>query len=239
MTVRASLVVAANPETDALARRLGATGVVSMPDVGVPDDYAPPAVPQRPGGGVTRILWVGRLAPRKAVVLALDAMALMPADAEAELVVVGGGAESEVASATIAERGLRGRVKLRGPLLWSDVRAEYRDADIFLFTSLRDSGGVPLAEAMAWGLPIVTLDHQGAASFVPADAGIRVPVTDPGTSVRELSAALVDLCASPDLRKQMGEAARLAAGAFTWSEKAKDMTGFYAKAADHRRGIRR
>jgi glycosyltransferase involved in cell wall biosynthesis len=41
----------------------------------------------------------------------------------------------------------------------------YLDLDVFLFTSLRDSCGSQLLEAMARGAAIVTLDHQARQSW--------------------------------------------------------------------------
>jgi glycosyltransferase involved in cell wall biosynthesis len=49
---------------------------------------------------------------------------------------------------------------------WPEMKRQYQEADLFLFTSLRDSSGQVLAEAMASGLPIVALDHQGVGAIV-------------------------------------------------------------------------
>ena len=67
--------------------------------------------------------------------------------------------------------GVRERVTWRGRLPWHDVMSEDASAGIFLFTSLRDSVGVQVLEAMAWGLPVVILDHQGAANLGPVPVG--------------------------------------------------------------------
>src|SRR6185295_20339802 len=83
--------------------------------------------------------------------------------------------------------GLGDRVEFLGELSWSCLQEIYREADAFMFTSLRDSAPTVLLEAMAHRLPILTLDHQAASSMVPEEAGIKVPVIDPKHTVEGLA----------------------------------------------------
>ena len=70
------------------------------------------------------------------------------------------------------------------------VREYYRSADVFLFPSLRDSGGMAVLEAMAHGLPVVCTDLGGPGVIVNQDCG-RVVFT--GRKSREqLVSGLVD-----------------------------------------------
>ena len=66
----------------------------------------------------------------------------------------------------------------------------FNEADAFLFTSLRDSFGSVVLEAMGHGLLIVTLNHQGVRDFVPADGGVKVSVESPEQTTRELAQAI-------------------------------------------------
>lgn len=226
--LRRSLVAASNTETEQLARRLGARHVIRMLDVGLPESYYPADVPARQPRRSVRVVWVGRLMPRKAVLLALEAMAKLPRSLPVELIIVGDGPQAAHLDQWIDQLDVRDRVTWRGQLSWHDVRSEYAGADIFLFTSLRDSVGVQLLEAMAWGLPVVTLDHQGAADLVPDSAGIKVPVTEPAETVGGLAAALSTLAESPASRVAMGEAGFEFAKSLSWSAKARQMDRIYA-----------
>jgi glycosyltransferase involved in cell wall biosynthesis len=80
------------------------------------------------------------------------------------------------------------------------VKAFYLKSDVFLFCSLRESFGSQMLEAMAFGLPVIALDHQGVRAFVPDAAGIKVPVTKPSETVQRLADAVTYLYRHPEKR---------------------------------------
>jgi glycosyltransferase involved in cell wall biosynthesis len=229
-----ALILAGNRETAALADRLGARNVRMMLDVGLPDDFLPemPSTPRDPRS-VLQLLWVGRVLPRKALDLALDVLEAC-AEIEVHLTVVGDDYPDQPVIDRERVRRLGSKVTCTGTLSWSEVAEAYRHADVFLFTSLRDSCGVQLLEAMAFGLPIVTLDHQGAALLVPDDAGIRVRVCDPSETVARMAAAVRRLAQDPDLAAAMGKAAHAAARRHTWDQKVLSMLDHYAEVIEAR-----
>lgn len=185
-----SRVLAANDDTLELIREMGRPDVRLQFDNGVGVDYLAPGPRSFKGGdSAVRLIWVGRMLPRKALPMALDALAKVRHDWM--LTIVGNGmAEAEVRQ-MIAERGLTNRVHWAGRRLsWDEVRAAYLEHDALLFTSLRETSGVQLLEAMALGLPVITLDLHGARDVVPDDAGIKVPVTTPAAVVCALASAI-------------------------------------------------
>lgn len=123
--------------------------------------------------------------------------------------------------------GLRSRVTFLGQIPHCKMPGLYRSADVFVFTSLRDSFGSQVLEAMGAGLPIVALDHQGVGSFMPADAGIRVPVSSPGETVQALAGALRRLLASAGLRNRMGRVSWEFARNQTWAQRVAVMRQLY------------
>ena len=62
-----------------------------------------------------------------------------------------------------------------------------------LFTSLRDSFGSQVLEAMAMGLPIICLDLHGAHDFVPDAASLKVSIGSPGETVHNLAGAIAGI----------------------------------------------
>jgi glycosyltransferase involved in cell wall biosynthesis len=108
----------------------------------------------------------------------------------------------------------------------------FQSCHAFLFTSLRDSFGSVVLEAMAHGLPIVTLNHQGVGTFVPNSAGIKVPVTTPHETIQSLASAIDELSAADDCRRRnMQLAAWTFAKEQTWDHRAEYMSRIYEEVA--------
>jgi glycosyltransferase involved in cell wall biosynthesis len=107
------------------------------------------------------------------------------------------------------------------------VQKAYEEHEVFLFTSLRDSFGSQLLEAMSQGLAIVTLDHQGAHDFVPDGAGIRVEISNPGATIDKLAEAMTGLYQNPQTLHRMSETGLEFSRKNSWTLKAEQMTKRY------------
>ena len=91
----------------------------------------------------------------------------------------------------IDDRGLTSRVFWRGHRLpLNEVYDAYREHDVMLFNSLRESGGSQLFEAMATGLPIITLNLHGPGDIVPSSAGFKVDVHTPAQVINDMAAVI-------------------------------------------------
>ena len=133
-----------------------------------------------------------------------------------ELVVVGRlreGPTSELLDAL----GLRDRVQFRHDLSAEAMGALFGEATICVTPSLYEGFGLPAAEAMATGAPVVVTDG-GALPEVVGDAGAVVPAGDAGA----LRSALAGLLDDPERRRRLGAAARARAEArFSWDRVAE------------------
>lgn len=224
----ASLVLATNHETMSLAERLGARRIEFFASPGLPEDYFPGTPLQLEHSGPIRLLWVGRLLPRKAVLLALDA--LHQARVPCRLTIVGDGPEMIRVGYRLRDSSIRERVERWGQVPWPRVREAYASHDALVFTSLRDSMADQLLEAMAFGLPIIALNHQGVRDLVPDDAGIKVRVGSREETVGGLARAVERLHAERSSLETMGRAGREAARSHTWPRRAQMMTKHYHEA---------
>jgi glycosyltransferase involved in cell wall biosynthesis len=226
-TVRRSrLLFATNRETAELLTEAGAPSVEPFFDNGILAEYIPPSYPPRAPGDVTTFLWAGRLEPRKALPLALEAMAEVR-HLPVRLLVAGDGPLRAEWEALAARLGVSRQVQFLGSVPWQQMADTFRRADAFIFTSLRDSYSSVTLEAMAQGLPVLTLNHQGVGELVTPDAGIKVPVTTPAETVAALAAGVRDLAAAPELRRRLGEGAWRYARTQTWGRRAEAMGEWY------------
>ena len=223
---RTCLLLATNQETLWMARRMGFQNIEMFLDSGLPAEYYAKQVSRRTLSSHARLLWVGRLLPRKGVQLALDALAAT--SNPVELTILGDGPLGSEMQQWITERRLQNRVNWFGEVTWDKVRQAYQSHDGFLFTSLRDSFGSQLLEAMSQGLPVITLDHQGSRDFVPYNAGIKVPVADLEGTTNGLAGAL-DAFAnlSTSNRAKMGHIGFSFAKQHSWQQKAATMISLY------------
>jgi glycosyltransferase involved in cell wall biosynthesis len=221
-----AIILAANQETYGLLAKAGALNVQLFLDSGIPSTFVSrPRLP-RPRGTPFTLLWVGRMQPRKALPLALEVLAEVK-DLAAKLLIAGDGEMRRKWESYAKHLNLDGRVEFLGQVPWNEISRLYQSADAFLFTSLRDSFGSQVLEAMAHGLPILTLDHQGVGTFLPPDSGIKVPVTSPRQTVAELAKGIRRLALNPEERQKMGEAARAYARTQTWERRAECMSNVY------------
>jgi glycosyltransferase involved in cell wall biosynthesis len=88
----------------------------------------------------------------------------------------------------------------------ADVRDVWRDAHVCVLPSYREGLPKALLEAAACGRPIITTDVPGCRDVVTDEIeGLLVPARD----ARALAHAMERLAISPDIRRRMGQAARL------------------------------
>jgi glycosyltransferase involved in cell wall biosynthesis len=159
------------------------------------------------------VLWCGTLEPRKNLATLLRAFGQVPASAGLDLVLVGpaGWGDSGVAAGAAA---LGDRLKVLGRLSPADLHAAYAGARTFAFPSTWEGFGLPVLEAMAHGVPVVTSSGTSMAEFA-ASAGTLVDPTDADA----LAAALVD--AAGERHDAMSAAGRAVAARYTWAETAR------------------
>lgn len=229
MLTNAAAVFPANSETRALLNRHGIATLDVMLDTGAPD--AAPLAARTMKNAACRFLYAGVLERRKGLELALRAFAKALEGEAAPNIrfgILGTGPDRRRLEGLAAALGIANRVDFMGVVPQAEVARHFAEADVFLFTSVRDaSGGVNL-EAMAAGLPILCLAHQGVADITDESCAIRVPPAAIGETILGLAVGMERLAKDPTLRQRLGENARTrAVEAFSWEEKFVRMVGFY------------
>ncbi|HLI43605.1 MAG TPA: glycosyltransferase family 4 protein [Acidimicrobiales bacterium] len=152
-------------------------------------------------GDPVRLLFVGRLVPKKGASLLLEAAAALPSGS-VEVVVVGDGPDRARLEELAGRLGAA--VTFTGRLARDSVDAAYREAHIFVLPSSWDEGfPTVISEAMDFGLPIVTTRIRGMVDHL--EDGVNALLVTPG-SLDELVGALERLVADGALREAMGRA---------------------------------
>ena len=233
---RSAMIFATNHETATMLKQAGASDVKLFLDTGIREDFLPKEFPHRAPSTRTGFLWVGRFLPRKCLPLAIEALAQLR-EVPVRLVVAGKGGMRNRWQELAATSGISNQIDFLGEVPYSQMPELYRSADAFIFTSIRDAFGSQVLEAMAAGLPIIALDHQGVGAFVPENAGIKVPVTTPRETVARLGHAIRMIAGSAEFRNRMGRAAWNFARAHTWQHRVEQMSRFYEVAVNWHRNM--
>jgi glycosyltransferase involved in cell wall biosynthesis len=104
----------------------------------------------------------------------------------------------------IATLNLESRMTLTGEI--ADLAPLYVEADLLVSSSRYEGFGMAIAEALAYGLPIIAARGGAVADVIPADAGVLVPADDPAA----LAAALRRVIEDPAYREALASGARAA-----------------------------
>jgi glycosyltransferase involved in cell wall biosynthesis len=118
----------------------------------------------------------------------------------------------------IARSTASARIHVTGYVSPVELAEWYARARIFAFPSLDEGFGMPVLEAMAAGVPVIT-SNRSALPEVAGDAALLVDPTD----TEALTAALRSLTANEDLQRDYAQRGRVRAQQFTW-EKAVSQT---------------
>ncbi len=231
---KADHVLVWNEDTRRKIEWLGRTKGVYKEFSGISQSFIPQAPLSHSPGPVLQLVWVGRLMPRKALELTLHGLSKVDSRVPVQLTIVGDGEMGQYMPEYLSIYKLKDRVNWAGRVDYEQVKSFYRQADVFYFTSLRDTGPAQLLEAMAYSLPVVTLNIHGQAELVNEQTGIRVPVTDREMVAAELAKAIEWMYDHPRERLMMGLNAYKFASQQTWELKIRRMVQQYYDPSTHR-----
>jgi glycosyltransferase involved in cell wall biosynthesis len=167
--------------------RRAALAVGPIEEIGA--EVAPPRPVSARG---LRIVSVGRLVAVKRFDLLIDAFARFHRQVpEATLAIAGEGGERAALEAAIARAGLAAAVSLPG--YTGDVAAFLAGADLFVCTSQREGFGNAIVEAMAAGVPVMSVDCPFGPGLLLEQGGAGLLLReDDAATLADGMAALVD-----------------------------------------------
>jgi glycosyltransferase involved in cell wall biosynthesis len=165
-------------------------------------------------------MWCGTFEPRKNLATLLRAFEIArESDADLGLVLVGPPGWGDVAVPTTPG------VRLLGFLEPRELHLAYAGARAFCYPSLREGFGLPVLEAMAHGVPVVTSAGTAMAEFAEG-AGILVDPLDADA----MAAAII--AAAGDEHNALARAAAKRANDYTWDTAAAATVDAYREAVE-------
>jgi glycosyltransferase involved in cell wall biosynthesis len=156
------------------------------------------------------ILFLSRLDRKKGLDLLLPAFARVRKCVPSAALVLAGSGDAVFTTELEAQAQALG---VSGDLLWTgflsggEKQAALADADVFVLPSYSENFGIAVVEALGAGLPVVISDQVGIyPEIAAAEAGLVV-----SCDADKVAVALCRLLADQNIRKAMGDRARLLA----------------------------
>ncbi len=104
----------------------------------------------------------------------------------------------------------------------SEMPLLYNAASVFLYPSLRESFGMPVLEAMACGIPVITSN----TSAIPEIAGDAAMLVDPADHI-SIAESIEKIISSYQLADSLKQKGLARASQFSWENSAKQLLDIY------------
>ena len=161
------------------------------------------------------ILAFGSTEPRKNNVRLIQAFNILPNSiSDVHLVIIG----KEWRGLKFDDGLLHGKIILTGYVPDEDIPYLYKNAELVAFPSLYEGFGLPVLEAMTYGVPVVTSN----GSSLPEVGGDAVAYVDPN-DVSAIASAIKNILDDKEARKTRSEKGLLRAKQFTWQSMCKQI----------------
>lgn len=173
-------------------------------------------------------LFVGTLEPRKNLRRLLEAYAsLDPIVRKQTLLVIAGGKGwgNEDMVSLVHSLDLTDSVRLMGYVNEEQLATLYAHARFLAMPSLYEGFGLPLVEAMSFGVPVLT----SSCSSLPEVAGDAGMLVDP-YNTNSIAMGLLQMLKDDEFRNELAARSRLNASRFSWEKAAKETMAIFHEA---------
>ena len=183
-----------------------------------------------------RCVYAGRLLEWKGLWMALLALRnLKASNVLVHLSIIGDGPVRQTLQSLALQLGIADRAEWLPWIPHEELQRRLRQHDVFVFPSLRDSGGMAVLEALAHGLPVICTDLGGPGQIVDNSCG-RVIQTNGKTSqaiAAEIAAYLEIFARNPGMLQRLSMNARCRAWDFAFGRIVERVYGPDRVAAGH------
>ncbi len=122
----------------------------------------------------------------------------------------------------IDDKELINRIILTGYVINTDLPAIYCQCELFLYPSLRESFGIPMLEAMACGVPVITSN----TSSMPEVAGDAAFLIDP-FKPEEITSAMIKILSDQKFKQDLINKGLVQSAKFSWKAMALHVLKIY------------
>lgn len=168
------------------------------------------------------ILHTGVIQERKNLVRLVEAFEATPPGWKLVLAGATTGYGAEDVMNAVAQSARSKDIELPGYVDEAKLEEYYARASVFAFPSLDEGFGLPVLEAMARGIPVLT-SNRSALPEVAGDAAYLIDPRDQDA----LTHGLLELCSREDLRSRLEQLGRAQVSQFSWETAANQTWSVY------------
>jgi glycosyltransferase involved in cell wall biosynthesis len=227
---RAHIIACATEETRAKIPQRFRDKCVVQRAIGINEAEIENSAERRVAGG--QFLYVGRLLYWKGLHLVFRALKHVRLSIpDVKFRIIGQGKDGALLRRIAQEEKVQDLIQWIPAKPHDEIWKEYRESLAFVFPSLHDSGGMVVIEALAAGLPVISLDLGGPGSIVTARCGVVVETHDASEAsvVSKLADSMISLARDTKLRNSLSDNAIIRARELTWDAAADALYSFVAK----------
>lgn len=211
---RVDVVFAATPNTVKNLKRWYHKDSIYLPENGIMKMER--TTPVMYDGGVLRLIWIGGICERKALVILLDALAKVGGH-NWHLDVLGDGDQKEKLQKKFSH--LNNHITWHGMVDRASVQEILLQSHLHVISSLGEGNPTILWEAFGKAIPTLTLDHCGMAGVVCEKCGIKIPIHSYNQVVEDIVDRINGVLHNPKIIEQLSVGTIECAKKFMWSNR--------------------
>ncbi len=222
-----SLVFAATPFTKKQIDQFFGVESIYLPENAIPKIEQSYPV-ERLSNQSLRLVWIGRLDYNKNLSLLLDVLEMLP-EIDIELNVVASGYLESYLKSNYDFKHKKPKVVWHGHVSRDEVQKILRSSHLHIITSLGEATTTVIWEAMANGIPTITLDHCGMSGVIDETCGVKIPINNHTQVKQDFAAAIKKFYETPELIKQFSKATLKHAENYIYERRYKLMDKYFDK----------
>lgn len=199
------MILAVNSETQEKMQKASGKECIRLCDISIPSELKSLNINHEDNEPVN-IIYIGRLIELKGIMLLIDVAKRIKTDKKFHISLYGDGELKQAIQDKIDEYGINDIISIEGTVDHTEISNIYKNADIFVHPTFRDSSGAVFVEAMAHKLPIVSLNNSFQKELNDNNCGLFVNINQSKDEiVEEYADKIKQLIENYPLRLELGQ----------------------------------
>lgn len=176
-----------------------------------------------------KLVWSGSLIQRKNLKMCLDALSAVK-QSNWILHILGDGPLREKLEKYAHEKGLADKISFHGHLSRQEALRIMANAHLHIMTSIAEDNPAVIFEAMANGVPTLTIDHCGMGDVICNKCGIKIIPGSYDIMIKKMSSILEHLLNNTKILGEMHQTTLICSNEHKWDKRLEKLNHSYDEA---------